>query len=72
MAEPSYSGSSRSCRGLHGPLVRGHEPMRNPRQESNNHAEGHPVGQADTRYLGGPWLTTDDNAKGKRKRHWDS
>lgn len=61
LAEPGHHGSPRSCRGLHGASLRGHQPMRHPREAGDHYAEGHSVGETDTRYLGRPGLRRDEN-----------
>ena len=40
---------SRSSRGLSGRAVRRHQPVRHPCKESHHHAQGHPVGQMNSR-----------------------
>jgi hypothetical protein len=44
-----FSGCVGGQRGLPGRPLRGHEPVRHPRQACHHHAEGHPAGQED------PW-----------------
>jgi len=41
--------SAGSCRVLPRRHIRGREPLRHPRQEGHDHAQGHPAGEADTR-----------------------
>lgn len=52
MAVASHTSAARSRGGIPRTLVRGHKPLRNPRKESDNHAEGHSISAANTWSLG--------------------
>ena len=48
-------------RGLPCRPVRGHQPVRHPRQEGDHHAQGHPARQEDPRREGLKWSRIKTN-----------
>jgi len=52
VAVAGHPGAAGGGRGLPRAPVRGHQPLRHPRQTRHHHAEGHPARAEDTRRLG--------------------